>query len=32
MQDVENAIDLLVEVIPKLNRETVDGFTRIPNP
>jgi putative aminopeptidase FrvX len=27
--DVENAIDLLVEVIPKLSRETVDGFTRI---
>jgi putative aminopeptidase FrvX len=30
--DVENVIELLVQVIPKLNRETVDGFTRISNP
>jgi putative aminopeptidase FrvX len=30
--DVENVIELLMQVIPKLSRETVDGFTRISNP
>jgi len=29
LSDVENAVELLVEVIKKLDKETVAGFTKI---